>query len=154
MEIPKTKYDIIIEICCLLCLIGVLLYLTITWNNIPDEIPGHYNAMGQIDKITGKSSLIALPAVAWIIYIGMSIIEKFLQIWNTGVTITEENKHRIYRILKDMLKTIKLITVAVFTYLTINSAIAIPLPIWFLPVFLILTFGSLIFFIGKLVKSK
>lgn len=131
-----------------------MLYLTITWDNIPDEIPGHYNAIGQIDKVTGKSSLIALSAVAWLMYIGMSLPEKYPQIWNTGVTITEENKNRVYRILKDMLKTIKLIVVAVFTYLTINSAIAIPLSAWFLPVFLILTFGSLIFFIGKLVKQK
>lgn len=105
-------------------------------------MPKHYNAMEQIDKMTGKNSLIALLLVAWIIYIGMSVVEKYPQIWNAGVTVTEGNRRKVYRILKDLLKTIKLITVAVFAYLIINSAIATPLPVRFLPVFLVLTFGS------------
>jgi hypothetical protein len=47
-----------------------------------------------------------------------------------------------------------LLTVAVFAYLTVNSAMAKPLPVLFLPIFLSLMFGSLIFFIVKLVTAK
>lgn len=142
------------EVSCILCLIGVLLYLVIAWAVIPQEIPGHYNAMGQIDRITGKGSLIAIYIITWIMYIGISTVERFPQIWNTGVAVTEGNKGRVYRVLKDMLKTSKLIVVLVFSYLTINTANAIPLSPWFIPVFLILIFGSLIIFAIKLVKNK
>jgi hypothetical protein len=138
----------------MLCLLGTVLYLVINWGNIPDEIPGHYNALGQVDRITKKSSIIALPIVTAIMYIGMSAIERFPQAWNTGVTITEENKNRLYRIMKDMLKTTKLLIVVVFSYMTINSAIATQLSPWFLPVFLILMFGSMIYYIVKIIRNK
>jgi uncharacterized membrane protein len=131
MKIPTRKHDIIIEIACLFCLIGGLLYLITGWGQIPNEIPGHYNALGQIDKITGKGSLLALLATNWILYIGLSIVERFPSIWNTGVTVTKENKDRVYRVVKDLLKTMKLLVVVMFTYLLINSAKAVPLSPWF-----------------------
>ena len=152
--IPKKNYYIIVEICCLICLIGTLLFLIINWNSIPDEVPGHYNAVGEIDGVTGKYSLIILLMINWVMYIGMSVIERFPQIWNTGVKVTEENKYRVYCILKDMLKMTKLIIVILFTYLTINSARAMHLHPWFTPVSLILVFGTLIFYIIKLLKNK
>lgn len=154
MKISRSRYDILTEILCIFCLLGTFLYLIIMWGSIPDEIAGHYNAMGQVDRITKKSSIIAMPIINLIMYLGMTFIGMFPQIWNTGVAITDENKHRVYRIIKDLLNTTKLLTVVVFSYLTINSATAKSLSPWFLPVFLILMFGSLIYFIVKLVRNK
>ncbi|SEW44346.1 DUF1648 domain-containing protein [[Clostridium] fimetarium] len=154
MKVKKTKYDIFVEIVCLTLLIGVSIYLYLNWSTIPDKIPGHYNAMGQIDRMGSKGELLILPIIGWLIYLFLTVIEKFPQIWNTGVTVTEENKERVYRITKNLLNTVKLITVAVFVYLTINSSQAISLSVWFLPIFLILEFGSMIFFIIKLVRAK
>ncbi len=150
----KSKYDILVEVCCLVCLIGLLIYLVTVWQRIPDEIPGHYNAMGEIDRITSKRSLIALPIITWIMYAGVTVIGKFPQIWNTGVTVTEANKEKVYRVLKNMLGTLKLLMVITFTYLTVHSALAKPLPALFLPISVGILFGSLIFFIFKLVKIK
>ena len=154
MEIKTNKYDFFVETCCLLCLIGVLIYLVIAWQHIPQKVPGHYNALGEIDKMTSKGTLIALHITSWIMYIGLSVIAKLPQIWNTGVKLTEENKEKVYRILKSMLGTVKLLTVITFAYLTVNSAMAKPLPVLFLPIFLCLMLGSLIFFIVKLVTTK
>lgn len=154
MKIRRNVYDVAIEACCLLCLVGLLIYLAIVWESIPEEIPGHYNAMGQIDRITSKGSLLALPIITWIMYIGMTIIGRFPQVWNTGVTITQENKEKVYRILKSLLGTVKFIVVAIFTYLTVNSSMVKPLPAAFLPISLCLLFGSLIFFIVRLMRVK
>jgi uncharacterized membrane protein len=154
MKLKKNKYNIFVEIVCLILLIGVLIFLFLNWNSIPDRIPGHYNAMGEIDRIGSKKELLVLPILGWLMYLGMTVIEKFPQLWNTGVTVTEENKERIFRVLKNMISTIKLIVVAVFVYIAINSSQAISLSMWFLPVFLILMFGSILFFILKLVREK
>ncbi|WP_066714598.1 DUF1648 domain-containing protein [Clostridium sp. Marseille-P299] len=154
MKLKKNKYEILVEIICLILLIGVLIYLFLNWNSIPDKIPGHYNATGEIDRIGSKKELLVLPIVSWLMYLGMTVLEKFPQVWNTGVTVTEENKERVYRVLKNMLSTMKLIMVAVFVYLTINSSQAKSLPVLFLPVFLTLMFGSIIFFIIKLVRIR
>lgn len=154
LKIKKNKYDIGVEIICLILLIGVLIYLFINWNSIPGKIPGHYNAMGEIDRMGSKKELFLLPIIGWLMYSGMTLLEQFPKVWNTGVTVTEENKERVYSVIKNMLNTMKLIVVAVFVYLTINSSQTMPLSVWFLPVFLTLMFGSIIFFIIKLVRVK
>ncbi|MPM91141.1 hypothetical protein SDC9_138267 [bioreactor metagenome] len=135
-------------------LIGVVVYLAVNWRDIPDRIPGHYNAMGVVDRWGSKSGLIALPVIAIIMYISLTVVGHFPQIWNTGVTVTQENKERVYRILKNMLQTMKLLIVSVFSFLTVNSISGRNLSAWFLPIFLILLFGSMAYFIRKLFKSK
>jgi uncharacterized membrane protein len=154
MKLKKNKYNIFAEIVCLSLLIGVLIYLLLNWNSIPDMIPGHYNAMGEIDRMGSKVELLVLFIIGWLMYLGMTMIEKFPQVWNTGVTVTEENKERVYRVLKNMLSTMKLIIVAVFMYLIINSSKATSLTIWFYPVLLISMFGSMLFFMLKLSRVK
>lgn len=154
LKLKKNKYEIWEEIVCIILLIGVLIYLLLNWNSIPDKIPGHNNAMGEIDRMGSKKELLVLPIISWLMYLGITVLEKFPQVWNTGVTVTEENKERVYRVLKNMLSTMKLIMVAVLVYLTINSSKAISLSVWFLPVSLTLMFGSIIFFIKKLVRVK
>ena len=149
MQIKRSKYDVAVNIICLTLLFGITIYLGINWSNIPDEIPGHYNFMGVVDTWVNKGKLIILPIVGWIIYLVITAIGQFPKLCDTGVT--EENKKRVYLILKNMLNTVKLLVIIIITYLTINSALDKNLPIWFLPVFLILIFGSIIFFIIKLI---
>ncbi len=95
-----------------------------------------------------------LLVVGWIMFIGLSVVEKFPQIWNTGIQVTEQNKEKVYRILKNMIGTIKLLVALVFSYLTLQSATGENLSPLFLPVFLILMFGSIAFFIFQLLKNK
>lgn len=152
LKLKRSWYDLFGNILCLVILIGILIYLIIHWNSIPDKIPGHYNGMGEIDRMGSKGEILVLPIISWLMYLGMTVIERFPQVWNTGVRVTEENRERVYRTIKNMLSTMKLIIVAVFSYLTINSAQVLPLSPWFLPVFLILIFGSIIFFIIRLIR--
>lgn len=154
MKIKKSKYDVTVNIICLTLLLGITIYLGINWSDIPDKIPGHYNAMGGVDTWVNKGELIILPIVGWTIYLVITVIGQFPKLWNTGVAVTAENKERVYSILKNMLNTVKLLVIIIFAFLTINSALAKNLPIWFLPVFLVLIFGSIIFFIIKLFKAK
>ncbi|MDR1615574.1 MAG: DUF1648 domain-containing protein [Syntrophomonadaceae bacterium] len=148
------KLDVGINAICLILLLGVIIYLAISWNNVPDQVPGHYNAAGEVDRWGSKAGLTVMTAIAWIMYFGMTAVELFPKIWNTGVAVTEENKERVYRILKSMLGASKLSVVATFAYLTINSALSRELPVWFLPAFLFIMIGPIILFIVKLFKAK
>jgi uncharacterized membrane protein len=153
-KLKRTKLQIILEIVSFCILAAMFAYLAVRWGDVPDKIPGHYNAMGQVDRIGSKGELLLLPILGWLMYLGMTAVGHFPQIWNTGVTVTQENKERVYRILKSMLSTLKLIVAMVFVYITINSSLAIALPVWFLPIFLIIMFGSVIFFVVKLTREK
>ncbi len=152
LKIRSRWYDWLAEILCLVLLIGIPVYLILNWSSIPNRIPGHYNAMGEIDRMGNKSELLVLPIITWLMYLGMSVVGRFPTVWNTGVRVTKENKERVYRTIINMLNSMKLTIVAVFSYLSINSSRAVPLTAWFVPVFLILIFGSITFFIIRLIR--
>lgn len=154
MKIKNNKIDIIIEILCLTILIGTVGYLLVNWGTIPDKIPTHYDGMGNIDGWGEKSELIFTLAITWILYIAITVIEQFPQVWNTGIKVTEENRERVYRTLKYMVHTLKLILVIDLTYLTIIPIFAVELPGWYTMATLVVVFGDIIFWLVRLFKVK
>lgn len=154
MGVKASKYDIIREILCLVMLIGSSLYLILNWSAFPEQIPGHYNAAGEVDRWGKKSELLFVPIVVWIMYVFVSVLERFPMIWNTGITVTEENKDRIYRILKNLIGTMKLLVTGTFVCIEMFQAAAQALPGWFLPVSMGSLLGSMIYYIAKLVKNR
>ena len=154
MKIRNSVYDIVINICCLLMLVGVTIFLVVSWKNIPAEIPMHYNFAGEIDRWGLKSEMIFLPIISWVMYILITVIERFPNVWNTGIKITEENKEPAYRILKKLISTVKLIIVAMFSFLSLQTALSFKLPFWFLPVYIVILFGDIFFWIWKLIRIR
>ena len=95
-----------------------------------------------------------LPIISWVLYGFITLVERYPQIWNTGVTVTEENCARVYRILKNMIAVIKMLMLAVFASITVLSSLVLRLSIWYLGVFLLMVFGSIAFFLVQLNKIK
>ena len=90
----------------------------------------------------------------WVFYIGLSLLQRFPQIWNTGVEVTEENRERVYRILMYMIETLKLLIEAVVSFLTVYSMTGKDLPGWFYPVFIGGIFADMIFWLVCLSRSR
>lgn len=154
MKIENTKADRILDLIGWIMLIGTLAYLILGWSSFPDQIPMHYNGAGEIDRWGGKGEIIIIEVVMWILYLGIGLVEKYPQIWNTGVEVTPQNKEKVYRILKHMLKTLKTLTALIFAYLIVNSLQGTPLPGWFTPVTLILVFGDMAFWMVLLYRIR
>lgn len=154
MKIENTKADRILDIIGWILLIGTLAYLILGWSSFPDQIPMHYNGAGEIDRWGGKGEIIVIEVVMWILYLGIGLVEKYPQIWNTGVEVTPQNREKVYRILKHMLKTLKTLTALIFAYLIVNSLQGTPLPGWFTPVTLILVFGDMAFWLVLLYRIR
>lgn len=155
MEIKHNKLNIIAEIFCMFLLIVTTLYTIYMYIQLPEKIPIHYNAAGVIDRYGNKLEIFILLIVTWVMYIGLSLVTRVPQFWNTGVSVTAENKDRVYRILKNMLKIIKMEIIVIFCYLIYNTTTLYNLPKWFVPVFLVLLFSTmLISFIVLIKKAK
>lgn len=154
MKLKNHKIDWIIEIICLILLVGVTVYLIFNWGSIPDKIPAHYNWEGNIDRWGNKTELMILPIMSWFLYLLITGLQQVPLAWNTGVKITEENEERVYRTLKYLLETLKLIVVADLTYLAVNSLMGKPLSGWFMLIVLAAVFGDLIFWIVRLYQVK
>ena len=154
MKIKNNTIDKGMEGICLALLIGIVGYLILNWASIPQKVPLHYDWAGNIDRWGSKMELLILPIVSWLLYLFVTFIEQIPQVWNTGVTVTEENKMHVYRTLKYMLKSTKLIMVLDFTFLNVSTILRRSLPTWFTIVFLVTIFGNLIFWIVRLLKIK
>ena len=154
MKTENTRADRILDLLGWILLIGTLAYLILGWSSFPDQIPMHYNGAGGIDRWGGKGEIIFIEVVMWILYLGIGVVEKYPQIWNTGVEVTVKNKEKVYRTLKYMLKTLKFLTALIFAYLIVNSLQSAPLPGWFTPAVMILIFGDMAFWLIRLFRIK
>ena len=101
-----------------------------------------------------KSEMLLLPVMAWLLYLLLTVSERFPKIWNTGVTVTEENRERVYTSLLHLISTMKFIIVCIFTWLTVQTPLGISLPGWFMIVVLLAVFGNMGFWLGKVYKNK
>lgn len=154
IEVPRTKYHRIVNFLCQLLLAGIFVWLFIMWRQIPDQIPKHYNGVGEIDSWGSKYTLLFCPIVAVFMYLGIGLLEKYPEIWNTGVEITKKNKVQIYSVIKNMIVTLKFVMVFIFTYITYNDTLVRPLPGWFTPGSLLLTFGPMVFFLIQIYRKR
>lgn len=154
MKTENTRADRILDLLGWILLIGTLAYLILGWSSFPDQIPMHYNGVGEIDRWGGKGEIIFIEVMMWILYLGIGVVEKYPQIWNTGVEVTVKNKEKVYRTLKYMLKTLKFLTALIFAYLIVNSLQSAPLPGWFTPAVMILIFGDMAFWLIRLFRIK
>ena len=144
IKVPSTRYHKIVNLLCIIILTGTLFFLVTNWTMIPDQIPGHYDSAGVINRWTSKSGLWIVYFVGIIMFAGLSVIEHFPKTWNTGVAITKENQKHVYQLIKGMIVTLKLCITTIFMFLTLYTTLMINLPKWFTPLFLIITFGSMI----------
>lgn len=154
MEIKHNKLDTIAEVFCMILLIVTTLYTIYMYIQLPEKIPIHYNAAGVIDRYGNKLEIFILLIVTWVMYIGLSLVTRVPQFWNTGVSVTAENKDRVYRILKNMLKIIKMEIIVIFCYLIYNTTTLYNLPKWFVPVFLVLLFSTMLISFIVLIKKQ
>ena len=150
----RGKLDVALNRLCLVVLVGLTAFLALYWGRIPEEVPMHYNAAGEIDRWGGRGTLLVLPILAWGLYLLVTVVEQFPAAWNTGVKVTEENRARVYAVLAHLVSTVKFLMVVIFAWITVQSAQAQALPGWFLPAFLVLLFGDMAYWIYRLIKAR
>ncbi|MEQ1586587.1 MAG: DUF1648 domain-containing protein [Cyclobacteriaceae bacterium] len=133
--------------------------LTITnYSNLPSTIPTHFNASGQADGFGGKSTILTLPLIATILFIGLTVLNGFPQVFNYPTNITHDNAFRQYTNATRLIRYLKLIIVFIFgliAFKTIQNANgeADGLGVWFLPLTMGLIFIPLTYFVVKSFKT-
>jgi len=149
MKLKHTKLQIILEIITVLILIAMVVNLKVSWENIADKIPAHYNAAGEVDKWGQKSELFFVPIICIVLYILLTFITFFPALWNVPISFNEENKTRVYASMKNMMCLLKLEMVINFAYISYKSSKAQVLAPYFFYVTLAVIFGTIIFFIAR-----
>lgn len=149
-----TLFNKVKEIICLLSIVGGWIFFLAVFWTLPDKIPTHFNFAGEPDGWGGKLDLLIIPAVNTGLYLLLSVIQRHPSIWNTGVRVTEENKHRVYAVSLSLLITVKLIISLGFTYTMVAQTTSSALAPWYAPVFLGVTVGTVIYYFIRLFRAK
>ena len=153
LNLKITPLEIFLNGITLVAFVGTIVYLVSSWKIIPSEIPAHYNVLGEVDRWGSKGEMLILPLIGLLMWIGMTVLEKFPHVYNY-INLTKENAHAQYLNGRLLINVLKNEIVLLFSYITWKSVqVAIgeqdSLGVWFLPVFLIIIFGSMGYFIMK-----
>jgi uncharacterized membrane protein len=126
---------------------------------LPERIPTHFNGAGVPDGFGAKSSVWTLPAIGVFMYILMTAVSAFPQIFNYPVKITEQNAPVQYRLATRFIRILKTLILVLFLFLsykTFSTALGKTMGLGkaFLPVFIILTIFPIIFYLVKALNNK
>ena len=159
IKLELTANDKVLEIVGWISVFAIWSLTIVNYNSLPDIIPIHYNATGKADGFGGKANILTLPLISTILFVGLTILNKFPHIFNYPTGITEENAQRQYTNATRLIRYLKFIIVITFGFIsfrTIQNAHgkAEGLGSWLAPLFLVLVFFPLVLFIVKSVKTK
>lgn len=130
-----------------------------SYADLPEIIPTHFDVSGKPDGYGSKSSILALPVLGTVIYIGMTILNRYPHVFNYLVTITSENALRQYTVATRMLRVLKLAVVAAFTgiiFLTREASLStadVQVP-WLMPLAMGIIFVPLLYFIYRSIRER
>ena len=159
LKIQLTPTDKVFELLGWGVLFALWVWTSTSYSNLPDIIPTHFNAAGEADGFGRKASIVGLPVIATLLYVGLTALNRFPHIFNFPTPITQDNALRQYTNATRMIRYLKLILVLVFagiSFQTIQQANGETdgLGVWFLPVTLGLIFMPLLYFVIKSFQTK
>ena len=146
------KASKITNVICLCLILGYIIFLIVFWKDIPDMIATHFNAAGTPDSYGGKVTLVFEPILAVLLWGVLAFISHFPQAWNFPVTVTEENKEKLYRIALRMLNILKVLVVLLCIYAGLASIIS--MSVWILWLLLGTVFVVIILSIIQMICQK
>jgi uncharacterized membrane protein len=159
LKLELTPVDKTVEIIGWVTIVVVWVMTMANYQNLPDIIPSHYNISGKADGFGGKITILFLPLISTIFYIGMTIINRFPHVFNYPTAITNENVLKQYTNATRLIRYLKLIMVSIFgllTYKTIQHANepSQGLGYWFLPIAILLITTPMVYLAAKYLKKK
>lgn len=120
LAIKLELLDLIIEVVGAIALITMIALPILYYNELPETIPIHFNANGEVNGWSHKSTIWILPAIGAVVYVMLVVINKSPHIFNYLVKITEENAYRQYQLASRMMRTLNASIVALFAYISYN----------------------------------
>jgi uncharacterized membrane protein len=135
------------------------LFNLVHFNDLPATIPIHFNGSGIADSYGPRASIFGLPVIGTLLYIGLTVLQKYPQHFNFSVPITTENALYQYTNAVKMIRVLKIIILVLFfaiDYLTMLTAVGKGdgLGKWFLPFTFGVLFIPIIYFFIQSTKSK
>lgn len=121
IKLGLTTTDKIFEILGWTSVLAIWVLTITNYTSLPDTIPIHYNGAGQADGFGGKVNILTLPLIATVLFVGLTILNKFPHIFNYPTNITADNALRQYTSATRLIRYLKFIIVVIFGLISIQT---------------------------------
>ncbi|MGG3982141.1 DUF1648 domain-containing protein [Bacillus licheniformis] len=142
INIQKTKGERVWNVFGYFFYLGSIILLAAVWGSLPEKVPAHYNALGEVDRWGSKWELFILPGIGLIILLFMQFLEKHPEIHNHPKRLNETNAEHFYLLSRKLINRLKNACLIIFSLILIES-VSIALDWgsgfggWFLPIALL-----------------
>lgn len=139
-------------------LIGLWIFTTYVFIDLPEQIPIHFDILGEPDDYGEKYNLLLLPILGTILQIGLSVLIRFPHLFNYPMNITEENATRQYTLAIRLIRYMKISILLIFLLIVFETykgfgGDEVKLGIWSIFIILFLVFIPIVFYLLKSTKS-
>ncbi|MEO7445541.1 MAG: DUF1648 domain-containing protein [Ferruginibacter sp.] len=112
--ISLTSFDKALEIIAVAGIAFSWIFLLMVMPSLPEKIPTHFDLQGKPDGFQVKYNELFLPLFSTIIWVALTILNRFPQIFNYPVQVTKENAASLYRKGTFFIRLIKCLVALVF----------------------------------------
>ncbi len=159
IDLTLSQTDKVIEILAAGLMVGLFIYTFVSWSNLPEIIPMHFDSKGQPDGYGGRITIFFSPLLTLTLFILLTILNRRPDIFNYPIRISPENAEYHYRLATKMLRLLKLSLVIMFgaiTWSVVHSAQTGngDYVMWVLPFALIITFLPIIYYFIQVFKRR
>lgn len=96
IDIPKSMAAKLFDGFTVAAFAAAIVYLALQWNELPEKIPAHFGASGEVDRWGSRFELFLLPGIAAVMWAGLTLLEKYPHVYNY-MNLTPENTETQYR---------------------------------------------------------
>jgi len=118
ISVKMSRFDIYVEIFCLIAFVSYWIYLSLVYKSLPGQIPIHYNYAGKVDGYGNKSDLYELPRVATILYVVLTGVNLVILFFNDLLVFSvQQSESRLKKTIRTV-AVCKLLIVIIFLAIT------------------------------------
>lgn len=121
LNLKETRANLLLEVLGWASIVVLWAITIFFYSGLPDKIPTHYNLSGEPDSFGTKKTIIALPIIATVLFLFISMLNKYPHIFNYPVKITEKNALAQYQNTLMMTRYLKLGITILFTLIVIET---------------------------------
>ncbi len=154
IQIQKSGVDKALELLTLVCIVAGWTFIALSYHQLPNIIPVHYNLRGEVDNYGAKETIWIFPVVVTLVIAGIYSLNKYPHYFNYMVDIHEKNAESQYTAATRLIRLFQFMVALVFLVIILDLIISAKgyksfLGAWFVPVILIMFTVPVVFTIFK-----
>ncbi|MDH5609258.1 MAG: DUF1648 domain-containing protein [Cyclobacteriaceae bacterium] len=118
IEIKRTRFDFFLEIVAVCAVLVGILFPSLSYRELPTQVPVHFDFTGVADGYGHKSFLLLLMGIELLLFLLLFFVARYPHHFNYPVRITQENARHQYRNAVLLVRSMNAVICVFYSFLT------------------------------------